>query len=312
MAWPPLLWRALACISRATLKRFSSGLTSMNRLAKSARVPLRAALFPPQDEQRAQLLRQLHQSPRLWGESRSRWTLKLMGLHLEAVQGLSESGVWRRLQKWRLTRRRTRAHLTSPDEAYRSKVVLLERAKAASAAGEIELLYGDEHTFYRQPLAGTVWHDKGGGGAGQPTRKRACGTNTKRRTLAAMNARTGQLIWKGCSKTGVPQICLWLRQVRAANGNRRVVLVWDNWPVHYHPKVLACASEENIELLWLPTYAPWLNPLEKMWKWLVADVLSAHRHASHWLYLCWQVEQFFERLTKPSVELLRHCGLFTD
>lgn len=132
----------------------------------------------------------------------------------DAVQGLSESGVWRRLQKWRLRRRRTRAHLTRPEEAYRAKVVLLERAKAQSTAGEIELLYGDEHTFYRQPLGGTVWHDEGGGGAGQPTRERAPGTNstnTKRRTLAAMNARTGQLIWKGCSKTGVPQICRFLR-----------------------------------------------------------------------------------------------------
>lgn len=124
-----------------------------------------------------------------------------------------------------------------------------------------------------------------------------------------MNARTGQVVWKGCSKTGVPQICLWLKQLRAANENKRVVLVWDNWPVHYHPLVLGCASEQNIEILWLPTYAPWLNPIEKMWKWLVADVLSAHRHASEWEHLRWQVEQFLERLTKPSKELLRYCGL---
>ncbi len=228
----------------------------MSKRAPCAPVPPHGALFPPQDTQREQLLAQLHKSPRLWGESRTGWTLQLMSLPLEPVRGLSQSGVWRRLQKWRLTRRRTRAQLTSPDEAYRAKVVLLERAKALAAAGQLELLYGDEHTFYRQPLAGQAWHAKGGGGAGQPTRERSCKSNTKRRTLAAMNARTGQLTWKDCSKTGVPQICLWLKQLRAAYGQRCVVLVWDNWPVHYHEKVLACASEQNIEILWLPTYAP--------------------------------------------------------
>jgi len=34
--------------------------------------------------------------------------------------------------------------------------------------------------------------------------------------------------------------------------------VLDNWPVHFHPKVLlALKSEPRIELLRLPTYAPW-------------------------------------------------------
>ena len=253
-------------------------LNEFNTHASCARVPPRGALFPPQDTQRASLLEQLHQSPRAWGEPRSRWTLRLMSLHLDEVRGLSQSGVWRRLQKWRLTRRRTRAHQTSPDPAYRAKVRLLALNQQAAARGELELLYGDEHTYYRQPLKAQVWHPKGGGGAGQPTRARSCQTNTKRRTLAALNARTGQVIWKGGSKTRVPAICLWLKQVRAAYPDKRVVLVWDNWPVHSHQKVLACAWEQQIESVWLPTYAPWLNPIEKMWKWLVADVLSAHRH----------------------------------
>lgn len=232
-----------------------------------------------------------------------------MSLHLESLQGLSESGVWRRLQKWRLTRRRTRAHLTSPDPAYRAKVALLERAKEAARRGEVELLYGDEHTFYRQPVPDTVWHSKGGGGAGQPCRKRFAGVNTKRRTQGALNAMTGQLHWKGSSRTRVGQICVFLRQIRAAYPDRSVVLVWDNWPIHYHEEVLLCASQCKIELLWLPTYAPWLNPIEKLWKWLVADVLGAHKHAADWKQLCWLVEQFLERLTKPATELLNYCGL---
>ena len=56
----------------------------------------------------------------------------------------------------------------------------------------------------------------------------------------------------------------------------------------------------------------WLNPIEKMWKWLVADVLSAHRHASQWEHLRQRVEYFLERFTKPSKELLKYCGLLAD
>ena len=144
-AWRPRLSLVAACSSPAIKTRSWSGSPSMKRLASCAHVPPRGAFFPPQDKERASLLEQLHQSPHLWGESRSRWTLQLMSLHLPEVRGLSESGVWRRLQKWRLTRRRTRSHLTSPDPAYRAKVALLERAKVATQAGHIELFYGDEH-----------------------------------------------------------------------------------------------------------------------------------------------------------------------
>ena len=28
----------------------------------------------------------------------------------------------------------------------------------------------------------------------------------------------------------------------------------------------------RIEPVWLPTYAPWLNPIEKLWRWLRQEV----------------------------------------
>jgi len=73
---------------------------------------------------------------------------------------LRRDGRWRkrwrkrlgkRLGKWKLSFRRTRTHSTSPDAAYRCKAALLERVQAAAKRGELVLLYGDEHTFYRQP-----------------------------------------------------------------------------------------------------------------------------------------------------------------
>ncbi len=38
----------------------------------------------------------------------------------------------------------------------------------------------------------------------------------------------------------------------------------------------------QIEPVSLPTYAPWLNPTEKLWRWLRAVVLKLHRLADDW------------------------------
>jgi transposase len=235
-----------------------------------------------------------------------------LGQYCELLLGLSQSGVWRRLRKWKLAFRRTRSHVTSPDEAYRQKLVLIGQAQQAAGRGELVLLYGDEHTFYRQPLAAALWHEQGGAGKTQPRCVRHTAKDTKRRTIGALNVLNGQLHWFGCSRSRVKQLKQFLRQLRAFYGEQRVVLVWDNWPVHLHPELLECASEQRIELVWLPTYAPWLNPIEKLWKWLKADVLTAHRHSADWNQLRQEVESFLNRFAKPSPDLLTYCGLLSD
>lgn len=254
----------------------------------------------------------LHHSPRLWGVERSRWTLRWLGHLCPLLLCLSESGVWRRLKKWKISFRRTRNHITSPDPFYREKVAWLVRAQKAAARGEVVLLYGDEHTFYRQPLAGPLWHPQGGGGKEQPRCVRHTASDTKRRTIAALNAVTGQVTWHGCSKSRIKELQRFLKKLRQTYPDQRIVLVWDNWPVHLHEKVLECASEQRIELVWLPTYAPWLNPIEKLWKWLKAEVLTAHRHSAAWTQLRQEVEAFLDRFARPAHDLLRYCGLLAD
>jgi putative transposase len=46
-------------------------------------------------------------------------------------------------------------------------------------------------------------------------------------------------------------------------------VIQDNWNIHTHPEVLtALARYPRIKPVWLPTYAPWLNPIEKLWRWV--------------------------------------------
>jgi len=288
----------------------------MSKRAKSGPAPQPGALFPPHDSphdpERETTLEQLHQSPRLWNVAQSRWTLRQLSQHCLPLSDLSESGVWRRLRRWKISFRRTRNHITSPDIFYREKVAWMKRVQAAANSGDIVLLYGDEHTFYRQPLAAQAWHPAGGAGKTQPRCVRHTASDTKRRTIAALNAQSGQVHWYGCSRSGIRELCRFLKKLRVAYPKQRVVMIWDNWPIHQHPAVLQYAAEQEIELVWLPTYSPWLNPIEKLWKWLKADVLTAHRNSAKWTVLRQQVELFLDQFQTPSLPLLRYCGLLAD
>jgi hypothetical protein len=64
--------------------------------------------------------------------------------------------------------------------------------------------------------------------------------------------------------------------------------------------------------VWLPTYAPWLNPIEKLWRWLRQDVLKMHRLAAYWPELRRRVNTFLDQFADGSADLLRYVGLSGD
>ena len=93
----------------------------------------------------------------------------------------------------------------------------------------------------------------------------------------------------------------------------RIYVVQDNWSIHQHPDVLAAlATLPRIEPVWLPTYAPWLNLIEKLWRWLRQDVIKMHRLAADWDRLKQQVHAFLDQFAVGSPDLLRYVGLLGD
>jgi transposase len=89
-----------------------------------------------------------------------------------------------------------------------------------------------------------------------------------------------------------------------------IYLVWDNWPVHYHPKVQAAlAQDPRVHILPLPTYAPWLNPIEKTWRLARQKVAHAHPWADDFLQFKQRIRDEFARLASGSQEHLRYVGL---
>ncbi|HEV2237019.1 MAG TPA: transposase, partial [Ktedonobacterales bacterium] len=88
-----------------------------------------------------------------------------------------------------------------------------------------------------------------------------------------------------------------------------LVLAWDNWPVHRHPTVLATARALRIHVRWLPTYAPWTNPIEKLWRWLKQTCVHHHPLADRWDELRATLTAFLAQFTDGSPALLRYVGL---
>lgn len=220
------------------------------------------------------------------------------------------AGISRALHRLGIRRTRGHLHIPSPDPAYQAKLAWIERAatRARADPAHVRLLYGDEFSLYRQPSLADVYAPRGW----EPTASGSQRSNDRWRYSGALDLVSGQVTASSGPKMGVEALCAFLHQLRQTYPDEQLFLVWDNWPVHTRPPVLATAAEERIELLWLPTYAPWTNPIEKLWRWVRQDVVHYHRLADQWEELQAQVMTFLAQFAHGSPALLGYVGLLPD
>jgi transposase len=72
------------------------------------------------------------------------------------------------------------------------------------------------------------------------------------------------IIFPNSSKS--EDFCQFLGEIRNRNPENRICLILDNFPTHKAKKVKEKANNSKIELIYLPTYSPDLNPIEYIWK----------------------------------------------
>jgi transposase len=226
----------------------------------------------------------------------------------------SLSGIWRLLQRSGLRWRAGRPQHFSPDPAYATKVATLLTClqAAARAPGKVEVLFLDEMGFTRWPEPGRDWAPAAPARAPRADRQEA--PNRLWRIAGALNARTGQVTTLDGYIVGRRQLGQFARLLDATYADAdRIVLVEDNWSIHQHEDVLSVvAGLPRLEIVWLPTYAPWLNPIEKLWRKLRQEVLRQHRLAGDWDGLLARVRAFFGQFTAGSDDLLTYVGLRGD
>lgn len=276
----------------------------------------------------------MHQPPENFQRTESRWTLKSLLRCCEWLQIRSPSGLWRLLERLGIRYKRARDYVHSPDREYATKVAYLQSCWHITCAEpeQYVLLYLDEFAFERQPTLARAYHQRG---QTCPLARRSQRSNTQCRGLGALNALTGQVLYVQRTHITTAVLSAFYAQIAAAYPQAETIfVVQDNWPVHVHPDVLARLQPQHspfwphtpdnwptqssrravhdtlpIQLCFLPTYSPWLNPIEKLWRWLRQQVLHLHRFSDKWEQLKQRVLDFIAQFHFGSIPLLHYVGL---
>jgi hypothetical protein len=241
------------------------------------------------------------------------------------------------LDRLGISLKRGRLRLHSPDVNYLAKLqdVNVHVHQVWLPTTDEVLFFQDEFTYRRQPDVATAYADRG--------HEQICAQLSYRsdldyRVAAALDAHCGRVIYLQRQSITIRGLEALYIQICAANaGVKTVYLAQDNWPVHFHPDVIALLEPQlfpwprhvpanwpteptprahhlnlPIQLLPLPTYAPWTNPIEKLWRWLRQDVLHLHRYADRWDELKALVAHFLDQFGHGSQALLHYVGLTAE
>ncbi len=299
-------------------------------------------LFPPvyQDNEAAKeaLLHVVRRDPHQMGIDRSRWRLQDVLEHCPWLHCQTQAGLWQILDRLDIHYKRGRTYVHSPDPAYEEKLARIEALKRFVQANPAEyvLLYQDECSIYRQPSVGYNYE---AAGSDAPHARQARQLNNTIRLVGTLDALTGRVVVKTWSKVGTKQMASFYQIVRQAYPHaKRIWIIQDNWPIHFHPDVLLALEEQErlypvklprnwtttatkeaikqcgqwhlpIQIVQLPTYASWCNPIEKLWRKLKQDQLHLHPWAEDLSTLREQILTFFQPFETGSLQLLSSVGL---
>lgn len=312
----------------------SEGLKGLCVKKGRGRKPAYSPAHEKSEDAKEAVLSVIRRTPSDFGYSCSRWSLQMLLESCDWLSLKSESGLSQLLKRLGISYKRGRDYVHSPDRNYDAKLTLIElmRLRAYYAPERYAFLYLDELTYYRQPTLARAYESVG---KNQALARRSHCSNNSFRVLAALDALSGQVHYLQRSKTNIACFTqFWYLLHEKYPDKETIYVVVDNWPVHYHADVLAPLIAQNfpfppklpanwsttpsrkakidtlpIQLLALPTYASWLNPIEKLWRWLKQDILHLHRLSNAWTELRQLVAQFLETFSSSSKQLLQYTGL---
>jgi hypothetical protein len=236
------------------------------------------------------------------------------------------------LKRLKIHYKRARSYIHSPDPDYTQKLeqVQICLGHYRKSAPSSVVLFEDEMSYYRHPTLAQAYALSG---SKQPLGVHSCHKDTPQRVIGTLDARSAQVVFEQAEQIGVAGLVGFYQKLcQVYAGVSTLYLVEDNWPIHFHPDVLAALEPQQrplpipdcwpaqptqkakrlhlpIQLVPLPTYASWCNPIEKLWRKLKQEVVHLHRYAQDWDGLQALVGQFLDQFAQGSEALLRYVGL---
>lgn len=239
----------------------------------------------------------VREDPRELGYLRSRWSSQLLARELESRSGVEVHATtvrrWLARLRYRYRRARPTTFRRDPREAER-----LATIEAALAENDpyTEVFYVAEAAVDLNPRIGSSWM-----GCGEQTTVPTPGQNQKHYLAGALHAHTGRSVWtEQHRKTSVLFLKLLEQLRRRYRRAKRVVLILDNYGIHKSRETRRWLAENpKFELrtdspgLFQPSYCPWVNVIERLWKTRHDTVTRNHRCRSMF-DLCQSVARFLE------------------
>jgi transposase len=242
--------------------------------SSTRRVPGGPPAFPP--EERHDVLA-MACSPRaeLWGV-RTHWAVRPLAaaaVQWNFVRAISKSTVHRWLSQADLKPHRVRRWLHSPDPDFRLKVRRVVRLYLRPPRGA-RVVCVDEKT--QQQILERV-HPTRPAAPGRPARIE----QTYRRhgilaVLAGLDVRSGHVTVVVRHRRRHREFLELLQVLRRRWPRGRLIIVADNLSIHTHPNVHAwlAAQDGQVQLVFLPLHASWLNQIELWFSVLERQCLS--------------------------------------
>lgn len=321
----------------AWLRRYrEQGLSGLSNKPGRGRKPAFSPKSP--EEAESELLVAIGQDPGCINAHQTRWTLRSLGQVVPWLETLTLSGIHQIFSRLGLSYKRARAYIHSPDEDYADKLSRITEALEAARENPetCVVVYQDEFGFRRQPTLAKDWTETG---TKYPLARQSYLPQETCYGIGGLNPHTGDVVYQQVKSCTVVALHAFYTQICQRYPNvERIYLVQDNRAIHFHANLMAALLPQTtafvrpvppnwtdkqsqkigeleklpIEILQLPTYAPWTNPIEKLWRWARQSVIHLHRLSDDWTALQEKVIDFMEQFKDGSQELLHYVGLLPN
>lgn len=205
----------------------------------------------------------LKKAPRAYGWCRTRWSCATLAATLQAKHGIEVSAetVRRWLHEIGWVWKRAKL-VAKDDDPHRIERLARIRFQHEHLHAQEVMVFADERDIHLLPKVGAAWMPQG-----TPAEVMTPGKNEKHYLAGALHLATGKLLYcLGPRKNnGLFRALLTLLDVTyPAPQISRIYVVADNYCIHKAKAVEQwLASHPRFELLWLPTYCPRANPIER-------------------------------------------------
>ncbi|MBI1854778.1 MAG: IS630 family transposase [Chloroflexi bacterium] len=200
--------------------------------------------------------------------------------------------------------------IASPDPDYQQKVKKLEKYKQQAKNGEILLYFQDEVDLNLLPGILRCWTLQG-------TQRKVMtpGVNVKQYGFGAVNYITGKTLHRIADHKNSDSFCAFVEQFMQTitqspdYHGQKIAMVVDNFIIHHSQKTMKFLKQYSNQLILfaLPTYSPWLNAIELLWKHLRRKVTHNHLFESI-SQLVQAVCSFFKSLNRTPQLTLQIIG----